>query len=377
MAAALGGRGPGLLMLAAGAVAIALALPGPGRLHLRDDIEPVPFALYLALGGLMVGMGGALRSTTMRMASAQSQLTLALEGTGIGVFDIDLTEKTAYASPLLAALAGIPAATQAQPFSAWRQHLPTQLLSEHCQILQSHVAQHALSYEREVTLERAQGEPLALLLRVHIDWAHGHPTRVRGACVDMTEHRKIHAQLVATRAQLGQQFDDLGQLHELSVHSLATPELSAQLERVLSTLAAFHGATRGLVSLCRHDAADTGTKVSMGFSAEAVALADSLDLAACVLATRNKERVVIEDTETDPAFADCRALARREHFRAVHATPLIGAQGNMLGVLTVHLDEARAPTQGADPGRHLRAQGGAHHRTRAGAGRSARLPGTL
>src|SRR5690606_7048133 len=63
----------------------------------------------------------------------------------------------------------------------------------------------------------------------------------------------------------------------------------------------------------------------------------------CGLVCVSRQRLVIEDVETDPLMADFRALAQAEGFRAVHCTPMLAHDGAILGVLAVHLPQPCRP----------------------------------
>ena len=57
-----------------------------------------------------------------------------------------------------------------------------------------------------------------------------------------------------------------------------------------------------------------------------------------------KERAIIEDVETDARFECYVPLAREAGFRAVHSTPILTQQDDVLGVLSVHFKRVRRPT---------------------------------
>jgi GAF domain-containing protein len=66
------------------------------------------------------------------------------------------------------------------------------------------------------------------------------------------------------------------------------------------------------------------------------------DASACAQALRRGSRVVVADVRTDPSFAPCRNIAEEAGFLAVQSTPLIGASGDVLGVLSTHFREPLA-----------------------------------
>jgi len=141
------------------------------------------------------------------------------------------------------------------------------------------------------------------------------------------------------------ELSDLHELHELSATLASVPALPAQLKLILSTFARIHGTEKGLISTCDGARHTLEIVAHIGFSPGSL---HELKLGdgdgACGLACTEKSRVVIEDIERDPRYAAFASLARREGIRAVHATPLIGRDGSVLGALSVHLATPRKPS---------------------------------
>ncbi len=148
-----------------------------------------------------------------------------------------------------------------------------------------------------------------------------------------------------TRDQLRQQVDDLERLHELTTRLVSGGDLRVQLQSVLETLAAFHGVRQGWLSIYQPSTRTMEIVVSLGLSAEALARlrAALLGEGVCGLACRERRRVVVEDTESDPSFAELRDVAAHEGFRAVHSTPLMSRDGEILGVISVQFPAPRLP----------------------------------
>ena len=65
------------------------------------------------------------------------------------------------------------------------------------------------------------------------------------------------------------------------------------------------------------------------------------DETASARALREGRRVIIEDVDKDPAYAPYRHIASQAGFRAVQATPMLGHDGRLLGILATELAEAR------------------------------------
>ncbi|HUR41035.1 MAG TPA: ATP-binding protein [Verrucomicrobiae bacterium] len=162
-----------------------------------------------------------------------------------------------------------------------------------------------------------------------------------------TERREALAQLTVARDDLKMQVADLERLRQLSNHLLVLPGIDAQLQAVLLALCQLHGSSKGLVSLCTDRHGQLEVRGSMGFSRDAL---EQLRITApgespCDLALRNESRVVVADMEVDPAYIQFREMARAGGFRSVHATPIRGSAGRVLGVISVHGTEPGQPTE--------------------------------
>ena len=68
---------------------------------------------------------------------------------------------------------------------------------------------------------------------------------------------------------------------------------------------------------------------------------------ACGRALASGQRVIIEDVESDASLESLRSGARAAGFRAVVSTPLIGADGRALAMLTGHFRAAHRPSERA------------------------------
>jgi signal transduction histidine kinase/CheY-like chemotaxis protein len=142
------------------------------------------------------------------------------------------------------------------------------------------------------------------------------------------------------------ELSDLRDLHELSTTLASIPNLTDQLSLIVSTFTRMHGAKQGLIATFDSARSQLEVAASVGFTPRALANVSGMNggSGASGLACSERTRVVIEDTETDARFAAYREAARTETFRAVHATPLIGREGDVLGALSVYFSEPGRPT---------------------------------
>jgi PAS domain S-box-containing protein len=142
------------------------------------------------------------------------------------------------------------------------------------------------------------------------------------------------------------ELSDLHELHELSATLAAIPKLPDQLKLILATFARMHGATHGLI--CTYTGREKlSVAASLGLSARSLAeLNDGNgNMGVCGLAVMDRARVVVADMETDPRVSELRDMARAEGVRAVHSTPLISRDGEILGALSVQFSMPRRPSE--------------------------------
>jgi signal transduction histidine kinase/ActR/RegA family two-component response regulator len=345
-AAARAGRGAGLFVTAAGLVSCLLWLSPPGHWWFGDITDDLTLILFAMVGAVLAMLGARVRMTSARASAAEQRLVLAGEDTGIGIFDVDLAARTAYLSPALALLCRVNARDGAVPLEDAMSRLPPDAAAEARAELVRKLRERASGYEREVRLTLPDGHERCLMLRVHIVWSGDRAVRLRGACIDITERRAVDDLLVRTQAELGQQVADLHRLHELTSRLLDARTLAEQSQMILVALADFHDARRGLLTLFDTRSGTLAIAASTGFPPDAIARlmqTSGID-GACAICCAQRERTVIEDIATANVDPGLRALAAEEGFRAVHATPLIGQDGEVIGAISIHLDRARLPT---------------------------------
>jgi len=346
-AAARSGRAAGLFVAAAGFVSAVVWLRPADHGWVVGATDEVSLLVYAVLAILLATLGARLRVTSARASAAEQRLVLASEDTGIGIFDFDLAAQTVYLSPALAQQLRVDLSNGAVPAEVVMGRLPPDFALGARSLVASKLRERATGFEREMPLRLADGQERWLMLRVHIVWAGERAIRLRGACIDITERRAVDQLLGRTQAELSQQVADLHRLHELSSRLLDARGLTEQLQMILVALAEFHGARRGLLTLFDTASGTLGVTASTGFASDAVArlLETSGIDGACAIACARRERTLIADTEAGGVDPGLRAIARVEGFRAVHATPMLGQGGEVIGALSIQLDAPRLPTE--------------------------------
>lgn len=169
---------------------------------------------------------------------------------------------------------------------------------------------------------------------------------------DISERKQGERDLQRATEALTAQLVDLRRLHDMSVRLATTLDLQSILDETLRTAAAIEGAGMGLLSLTAPGGDILEVRANLNFDPaflQETGPATPHD-PGCGRCMAEKRRVVIEDVELDPSFADQRSMAVRAGFRAAHHTPLITRDGKCIGVLSTHFHQPHRPT---DRGMHL------------------------
>jgi len=313
LAAAAGGRGPGWLPLVAGLLSAAWSMPPAGSMEVEAPEDLAALGLFVLIGALVAEFGARMRRVTDRASAAEERLVMAIQGTGIGVFDIDLVSLTAYCSPALARLVHLPVSSGTVPLARWVERASPELVAESRAHLAERLRERASAYEREVQVPQSDGSSLWLLLRVHLSWSQDRAVRLRGACVDITDRKAIESRLAQAQAELRQKVDDLDQLHELTTRLFDAGSLREQLQMILETSVRLLGARRGLIRLDDPAGGAPRVEVSVGLGGSANA-----------------------EVPAGGAASGDRAVLRR---------PLLSLGAETLGEMELHFDEPREPTE--------------------------------
>ena len=170
-------------------------------------------------------------------------------------------------------------------------------------------------------------------------------TLISAAVRDVTERKCAEQELMALRDELAAELAAMTRLHELSTRLLEVGELQPQLEQVLDATIALQNADFGNIQVHNPKTQALEIVAQRGFHPEFLEyFAHVRDSgAACGRAMKLRERVIIEDVETDSAFAPHRGIAASAGFRAVQSTPLVSRSGEFLGMLSTHFRRPHRP----------------------------------
>ena len=156
---------------------------------------------------------------------------------------------------------------------------------------------------------------------------------------DVTERERAEARLVA-------ESQALGRLNDLSERLWQAKGLQEGLDEMLEGTISLLGGDRGKIQMLHQGRPQIVAQ--RGFDHESIHVPGEFQGetdAPFDRALSTRDLVVIEDVETDEAYASMISVPRSNGDRAVTSAPLIGSAGVPLGVLSVHFDSPRRPSE--------------------------------
>lgn len=153
-------------------------------------------------------------------------------------------------------------------------------------------------------------------------------------------------ELAAVRAQLAVELSEMTRLHGLSSRLLEEDSFEDTLAQALRASLELLGTDRGHVQTYDDDADALRLVASLGFQEPFLRRMAVLHRREGVpgMALDLGERVVCEDVSADPQLADLAPYYADEGIRAVLATPLLGGDGRLVGMLTLHFARRHHPS---------------------------------
>src|SRR6202167_379316 len=189
--------------------------------------------------------------------------------------------------------------------------------------------------------------------RIHISLTVSPILDARGVVIgasktarDITERKRSELLLQEGQRYMSMEAEALTRLNERGSRLWRASSLQGGLDEMLAAVMELLGADMGNVQLRKGGVLKI--EAYTGFGPELLELFQEVSVAndsACARSLKSGERVIIEDVTTDPRVEPLRAAARAAGFRAVISTPLVGGDGTLLGVLSIHFKSARRPSE--------------------------------
>jgi PAS domain S-box-containing protein len=163
----------------------------------------------------------------------------------------------------------------------------------------------------------------------------------------ITDRKRAEAESLALKDALADELAAMTRLHEFSTRMLASTELQPLLEEVLNAIISLQKADFGNIQLYNMESQTLEIVAQRGFQQDFLDHFRSVhdDGAACGRAMQGRERIIIEDVQTDPKFEPHRAIAASAGFRAVQSTPLFTCGGELVGMISTHFRQPHRPSE--------------------------------
>jgi nitrate/nitrite-specific signal transduction histidine kinase len=155
-----------------------------------------------------------------------------------------------------------------------------------------------------------------------------------------TEKRALEHKLTAELAAVTR-------LHEFSTRLLASTELQPLLEELLTSIISLQNADSGNIQLDNPESRALEIVAQCGFQQDFLDHFISVHDpgSACGRPMQLRERIIIEDVQTDPDFEPHRQIAASAGFRALQSTPLLTRTGELLGMISTHFRQPHCPSE--------------------------------
>jgi PAS domain S-box-containing protein len=164
---------------------------------------------------------------------------------------------------------------------------------------------------------------------------------------DVSERKEAEQALLESERRLTAEADALAKLNEWSTQLWRSRSLAEGLDEMLTAVIELLGADKGNVQLLDAEGFTLSVVAQRGFEPEFLDFLREVSAAEGSVwgrALRSKQRIVIEDVETDSPFEPYRAVARIADFRSMVSTPLLSADGALLGTVSTHFRLIHRPS---------------------------------
>jgi PAS domain S-box-containing protein len=156
---------------------------------------------------------------------------------------------------------------------------------------------------------------------------------------DISERKDAEQALIESRRQLAAEADALVRLNEWSTRLWRSRGLAEGLDEILTTVIELLGAEKGNIQLLDAKSSNLSIAAQRGFDPDFLQFfrkISAMDESACGTGLRAAQRIVIEDVETSGPFEPFRTVARGAGCRSVISTPLVSADGTVVGVVSAY-----------------------------------------
>lgn len=165
----------------------------------------------------------------------------------------------------------------------------------------------------------------------------------------VAKSRNTEDELRKSKTKLATELAVMNHLYDYSIKLASSSDLQDALNKVLDASIKITGADLGNIQTLNPEGNGLRIVVHRGFKQDFLEHFRHVSLkegtSACARAAKTGGRLIIKDVEADPEYTEHRTIARAAGYRAVQSTPLFGANGMLLGMLSTHFREPQIPSE--------------------------------
>ena len=286
----------------------------------------------------------SLDAEQSRLRDSETRLAFALEASHIGAWDLDLASGSIARSVEHDRLFGHAQAPARWTTDDLLSHVVPEDRERVAATLRA-ALDTVTDWNDECRIRRADGEVrwMVIAARHHDDGGH-----LVGVVRDVTAQKRAEETARSSRQQLHEELTAMTRLHELVSRLLVCPNLATALQEVLEATIELNGADKGNVQLFNEETGALEIVAQRGFGWQFLDFFREVRLdsnAASGQAMRSGQRVLIPDVMNDELYAPYRSIALLTGYRAVQTTPLLGAGGRLLGMMSTHWSRPYRPSE--------------------------------
>lgn len=275
------------------------------------------------------------RSAELALRKSEERFALAMRGANDGLWDWNLETDEVYYSPRWKSMLGYQENELDDNLDTWNTLVHSSDKERVLDNVQDYISGRSTSFEAEMRMHHKDGHDVYVLTRAYLEHrkTDNKPVRLVGTHVDITERKKSEAfdekyaeilEMIATGQPASKIYDAIAQMYEGRHHGLRCSMLELHGNKLM------HG---GAPSLPKE-------------YCEAVnGLVNGPDVGSCGTSTYTGIRVLVENIETDPKWADIKHVALPHGMRCCWSEPIKNSSGRVLGAFGMYHNHPALPNE--------------------------------
>ncbi|MBE9100112.1 response regulator [Vacuolonema iberomarrocanum] len=315
--------------------AVRLMRTGAHDYLMKDNLTRLPEAVRREIRDAQIRRANA--QTVAELDIARERLNLALDGSGLGLWDWSVQSRTEMLNSRWAEMIGYTL-EELEPITVdtWRHYAHPHDVEKALGLMRQHLLRETPAYECELRMRHRDGRWIWVLDQGKVvEWdAEGNPLRMIGTQMDITTRKqtelrlKFQSQLLERIAQA----EPLVDIFDLLVHT--TEEQLGDGRCAISLYDAESGKLRhGSAPSLQEDYNRAIDGLVVGASA-----------GSCGAAAFYREVVIAVDIATDSRWRGCRDIALAHGLRSCWSAPAVGNDGEVLATFSVYYSDCRTPS---------------------------------